>query len=506
MTGGRSYWIESTRSPGYPALGTDTSASIAVVGGGIVGLTTALLLQQAGYDVVLLEAAEIGTGVTGHTTGKLTAGQALAYSTIEGRHGEDVARAYASSQNAGIALVSRLVESFGIECELELATNLVYAEHEDEVELLERELEAASRAGLDMELVHDLREPFPAVAALRLDEQRQFHARKYLLGLAAELDGHGSSVHEQTRVVRVEQGRPHRVETERGTVRADRVVVATHAPITSQGLLFARALPRRAYAVAAPTEGEAVEGMWINVGSPTRSLRTAPLPDGRRLLIAVGERHRTGQDDSADAHYDHLGSFLSEHFSLTPEYAWSTQDLYSIDDLPYVGRLGGPSSRFYVATGFGGWGLSNGSMSALVISDQILGRANPWAHVFDPERSSLRRSPLTLAKENAIVALQFVEGKLRGSKGSLADVEPGSGRILELEGTKAAVYRDDEGTIHAVSPTCTHMGCVVAWNPAERSWDCPCHGSRFGVDGNVLTGPAATALETVEVAAGARRF
>jgi glycine/D-amino acid oxidase-like deaminating enzyme/nitrite reductase/ring-hydroxylating ferredoxin subunit len=445
----------------------------------------------------VLEAAEIGSGVTGHTTGKLTAGQGLAYSRLEDTHGPEAARRYAASQTAGIELVFRLARRFRIECDLERVANYVYAERNDELELLQDEVAAARRAGLAASLERGLDVPFPAVGAVRLDQQGQLHARKYVLGLARAVHGDGCTVFERTRVLELEPDTTVRLETEEGTVSAEHVVLATNAPITSKGLFFARAHPRRAYAVAAPLSRGAVDGMWINVGSPTRSVRTAPGPDGGRLVIVVGEGHRVGQED-APPRYDALADFLERHFGEAPAYRWSTQDQYSVDGLPFVGPLGDETPRLYVATGFGGWGLANGSLAGLLLTDAVLGRESRWADLYDPMRSALRRAPGTILRENANVGLRLLEGKLRRRPGSVSAVTPGSGAVLDLEGKRVAVYRDESGDVHAVSAACTHMGCVVAWNAAERSWDCPCHGSRFDTEGSVLEGPATRPLAPVE--------
>jgi glycine/D-amino acid oxidase-like deaminating enzyme/nitrite reductase/ring-hydroxylating ferredoxin subunit len=501
VSGGESYWIASTESPGYARLDGDLSVDVAVVGGGIAGLTTALLLKQSGLRVAVLEAAEVGAGVTGHTTGKLTAGQALRYSGLEETHGREAASIYATSQTAAIELVFRLAESLAIDCDLERTSNYVYAETSDEVALLEREHAAARRAGLAVELEKRPNPPFPALAAIRLGGQGQLHARKYTLGLARAVHGDGSVVAEHSRVVAVEPGMPMRLDVQAGHVTAGHVVVATNAPITSSGLFFGRIHPRRGYALAAPLTGEPVSGMWINVGSPTRSVRTAPSPEGGRLVIVVGEAHRVGHAGGPASH-EALSWFLGRHFDAAePVYRWSTQDQYSVDGVPYIGRVGGSESRLYVATGFGGWGLTNGTLAGLLLADAVAGRRNEWADPFDPGRSSLRRAPVKLVRENANVARQLLAGRLQRRPGSIAGVAPGTGEVVKVEGEPVAVYRDRAGGVDAVSAVCTHMGCVVAWNAVERTWDCPCHGSRFETNGTVIDGPATRPLEPVDVEA-----
>lgn len=500
VTGG-SFWIDSTPEPAYPALEGDEEARVAVVGGGITGLTTALLLQREGVSVALLEADTIGEGATGRTTGKVTAKQGLAYSKIESEHGEKTAGLYAASQAAAVELVFRLAEELGIECDLERIDDYVFAEREDELEQLEKEERASRNAGLAVELVRDPDTPFPALAALRLGGQAQLHARKYVLGLARALEEAGGRIFQGTRVQDFESSRngTRCVRAGDGSVAAEHVVLATHAPITFQGLFFARTTPHAAYAVAAPVDASPFEGSWINVGSPTRSLRTNALDDGRRLLVVVGEGHKVGQEDDTPARYDALREYARRHFpAVEIGYRWSTQDHYPVDVLPFIGRVGGEDG-VYVATGFSGWGLSNGTLAGMLIRDAIAGRANEWAQVYDPERSSLASAPIGFVRENANVAKALIGGKLRRRPDSLDAVEPGSGAVVRVEGGKAAVYRDAEGRVTAVSARCTHMGCDVGWNAAETTWDCPCHGSRFAVTGEVLEGPATRPLEPVDV-------
>jgi glycine/D-amino acid oxidase-like deaminating enzyme/nitrite reductase/ring-hydroxylating ferredoxin subunit len=508
MQASQSYWMSSTRSgASYEPLEERRHATVAVVGAGITGLTTALLLKQAGVDVTVLEGDVVGSGVTGHTTGKLTAGQGVRYSGIEDEHGTGTARMYGDAQVAAVELVFDLVDDLEIECDLQRVADYVYAETEEEVEALEHELDASRRAGLTRIL--DARTSHPvatALAALRLDEQGQLHARKYTLGLARAVHGDSGCVHESTRVVEIEpRGDAIRVVTAGGEVHADHVVLATNAPITSKGLLFARAHPWRAYAVAAHVpRGTLPAGTWINAGSPTRSLRTAPLDGNEQLLIVVGEAHRVGQEDDTESHYDALAEYLDRNFPGTSvRYRWSTQDEFSTDGLPFIGRVGDASSRTYVATGFEGWGLTNGTVGAILIRDAILDRPNPWKRLFDPNRSALAHGVGSLVTENANVAKQLVVGRLRARPGDVDGISPDSGAVVSIEGQRAAVFRDEAGSLHAVSGSCTHMGCVVEWNAAERTWDCPCHGSRFATDGTVLHGPAKTPLERVDLGAEA---
>jgi Rieske Fe-S protein len=339
------------------------------------------------------------------------------------------------------------------------------------------------------------------MGALRLGDQSQFHARKYVLSLAQVAHGDGCRVHEGSRVLELEKDETYVLRTDAGEVEADYVVLATGAPITMEGLFFARAHAWQHYAVAAPVNKDALQGSWIGAGTPVRSLRTAPLDASRRLLIVVGESHKVGQSDDTTRPYAALAGFLARNFSGAEiTHRWSAHDQFSVDRLPYIGRTGAPDSRLFVATGFGGWGLTNGTIAAFVIRDAILGRSNDWSELFDPNRSTLVRAPGALVRENVNVAKQLVGGKLRGRDTDVESLEAGDGAVVDLDGQRVAAYRDESGGLRTVSATCTHMGCVVEWNEAEKTWDCPCHGSRFGTDGAVLHGPATHPLEAVAFA------
>jgi glycine/D-amino acid oxidase-like deaminating enzyme/nitrite reductase/ring-hydroxylating ferredoxin subunit len=496
--GGPSFWLGTTPETDYPALIDDVSVDVAVVGAGITGITAAVLLKRAGKTVALLDSKRIVRGASGYTTAKVTSGHGAGYSQIRKGFGEEGARTYAQANEAAIERIAQFVEEHGIDCDFERKANYVYAESAADVEQLRQETEVERKAGLAVSLVDETPLPFPVAAALRLENQAQFHPRKYLLALAATIPGDGSHVFEQSRVQDVKSGEPYEVTTERGVVRAADVVVATHLPILDRGLFFAKAYPHRSYAVAAPL-GQAPdpEGMYINSGTPTRSIRT--MRDGDRVFLNVGGNgHKTGDDDDTPARYDQLEQFLRKHWPDAGEvsYRWSTQDYMPHDQVPYVGRLRRGSEHVYAATGYKKWGMTNGTAAAMIVSDAILGRRNPWADLYDAKRLVRRSGLVSFLKENGAAGVHFVVDRLsRAERGAVDELEPGDGALIRVRGRKTAVYRDAAGTVHAMSPVCQHLYCIVDWNPAERSWDCPCHGSRYDGQGRAIQGPTTKDLK-----------
>jgi glycine/D-amino acid oxidase-like deaminating enzyme/nitrite reductase/ring-hydroxylating ferredoxin subunit len=493
----RSLWIESTPETSYSALADSLDVDVAVVGGGIAGITCALLLKRAGKTVALLDAKRILHGATGYTTAKVTASHNIVYSTVAKKFGDDGARIYAQANRGALDLIARLVEEEEIDCDFERKPNYVYCETADERSDLEQEVEAARRAGLPAHLVEETPLPYPVECALRLDDQAQFHPRKYLLPLAQRVAGDGGHVFEETRVVDVKGATPVRVRTDRGTLTARDVVIASHLPFLDRGFFFAKAHPERSYAVAARIAPEQdPRGMYINTATPVRSVRTARDEEGLLLLLG-GEGHKPGAERDTDARYRALEEFGRRHWNAeTFPYRWSTQDYVPVDGVPYVGRLTRRGDHIYVATAFKKWGMTNGTAAAMILSDLILGRSNPWAELFDSKRLKPVASAAKFAQENSSVARHFFGDRVnRGARADPNELAPGEGRLLNVGGRKTAAYRDEAGVLHRLSPVCTHMGCHVSWNSAERSWDCPCHGSRFSGEGVVIQGPATRDLE-----------
>jgi glycine/D-amino acid oxidase-like deaminating enzyme/nitrite reductase/ring-hydroxylating ferredoxin subunit len=487
----QSLWLAE---PGktYPALNGTVTADVTVVGAGITGLTTALQLKRAGLRVAVVEADRVGHGASGNNTAKVSALQATVYSELIAQHGIATATSYAGANLAGVETVAEIVEREGIDCDLRRRPAVTYAIDESERSSVAAEFEAAGRAGLKVvQESPDL--PFPVYGAVRLDDQLSVHPVRYLRGLAAAVDGDGSRIFEQSRVRRVRAGRVH---TESGTVHAERVVIATHAPLLDRGGYFARLEAVRSYCVAARLRtGSPPEALAINAGDPVWSIASAG-----DLLILSGQGHPTGERGVDAGRYVALEAFAREHWDVAEiVHRWSAQDLYAYDGLPMIGPYLPGSRSLYVATGYRKWGLATATAAAELLTGTITGEDHPWASTFAPSRLSLRGVP-RLARLNTKVAVDLVGDRLRPAEVSdPAAIPRGEARVLRDGLDRAGAYRDEDGVVHAVSLRCTHLGCLLRFNGAETSWDCPCHGSRFDVDGAVLEGPAVKPLPRKDV-------
>ena len=485
-----------------PELGVtafrDVEADVVVVGAGVTGMTTALLLQRAGQQVVVVDAEELGRSVTTGSTVKVTFGHGTTYSTIAEAHGLDAARHYAGANVAGLREVLALADELDIDCALERGLpHVVYAERDEERAQVEAEAAVATSLGLPVALTRDVPLPFPVAAALRFDDQAQFHPGRYLAGLAEAFVRERGVLLERARVVDVDEHRDHcTVETTSGRLSAGHVVVATHYPVLDRGAQFGHLTARRSYGVAGVLPSGTAAGMTINVGSPRHSTRTARL-DGEDLLVVVGEGHKVGHESDTSQRCDALRAWAGDRFGVTDfRYHWSAEETTSVDHLPFVGHIAPGSSRVLTATGFDGWGMTNGTASAILLRDLVLGRDNPWEETFDARRAEMRVPGAEFVKHNVHVGQMWLKGRVGGAAaGSVDDLESDSAAVLEVDGKQTAAYRDERGELHAVSAVCTHLGCTVAWNDGEKSWDCPCHGSRFSCDGQVLHGPATRRLE-----------
>jgi glycine/D-amino acid oxidase-like deaminating enzyme/nitrite reductase/ring-hydroxylating ferredoxin subunit len=488
-----SLWVATAGTTEYPVLSGDLEVDVAVIGAGIAGLTAALALKRFGRTVAVIEAGRVGTGVTGHTTGKVTSLHRLAYTALARGHGTGTARQYGQANQAAIEHVAHVVAAEGIDCDFRRVANYTYAESDDALELVRAEANLAARLGLPSTFTAEVPLPFPVKGAVRFDGQAQIHAVKYLQGLARAVNGEGSFVFEQTRAQQVHDGSPAVVDTDNGSVRARDIIVATNVPWGGQGLFYLRSHPHRSYIVAGRVDTPPLDATFISADQPMRSILTVGV-NGTSYVLTGGEGHRVSEAGDTAARYRRLAAFAHDRLGVdTVAYRWSTLDGMPLDGLPYAGLMSPTAKHVFVITGLRKWGLSNGTAAALILADTLSGRENPWARVFNSNRITPAASARRFVQENVRTVAAVLAGKL-GGRPSQADLSPGEGAVIKVSGGSTAVYKDSDGQVHAVSATCTHLGCTVGFNSADITWDCPCHGSRFATDGSVIQGPAAKNL------------
>jgi glycine/D-amino acid oxidase-like deaminating enzyme/nitrite reductase/ring-hydroxylating ferredoxin subunit len=490
--------------PEFPALAADGDADVCVVGAGIAGLTVAYTLARAGRRVVVLDDGPIGGGETGRTTAHLSDALDDRYYEIERVHGELGARMAAESHAAAINRIEEIVRLEGIDCDFARLDGFLFLAPEDDEKELERERDAAHRASLsDVELLPRLPVEFHDFGpCLRFPRQARFHVLKYLAGLARAAVGAGARIHTGSHVSEMsgaKEGASAFVKTDAGrTVKARAIVVATNSPINDWVKMHTKQAPYRTYVVGMRVPRDAVrDALYWDTGDPYYYVRLQH-DEGGEVLVVGGEDHKTGQADDMDERFRRLEQWTRAHFPMAGEvaYRWSGQVMEPVDYMGFIGRNPGDDD-VYIATGDSGQGMTHGTIAGILIPDLILGRDNPWTKLYDPSRVSLRTAP-EFARENLNVAAQYRDYLTPGDVASADDIPRGEGRVLRRGAAKVAVYRDDAGTLHERSAVCPHLYCIVDWNQAEKSWDCPCHGSRFDAYGRVVNGPASSDLAAVD--------
>jgi glycine/D-amino acid oxidase-like deaminating enzyme/nitrite reductase/ring-hydroxylating ferredoxin subunit len=499
----------ATDVPELPTLSHDIRTSVCIVGAGIAGMTVAYLLARAGRAVVVIDDGPIGGGETGRTTAHITASLDDLYHRVEKLHGVEGIKIAAESHTAAIDRIEAIASLEDIDCDFERVDGYLFAGAGDDRKILEREMESAHRAGLtDVELVE--RAPidsFNTGPALCFPRQAQFHSLKYLNGLARAIVRDGGQLFSGAHATSIEDGEPAKVTTSDGhVITADSIVVATNSPVNDWIILHTKQAAYRSYVIAARVpRGSVTRALYWDTDDPYHYVRLQEVdaildPTHREeLLIVGGEDHKTGQADDADERYRRLEEWTRQRFPMvgTIDFRWSGQIMEPVDYMAFIGRNPGTDQHIFIVTGDSGNGITHGTIAGMLLTDLILGRKNPWTKLYDPSRVTLRASGHFL-KENINVANQYTDWAKGGEVDSYDQIAPGTGAVIRRGMTKIAVYRDDQGNIHERSAVCTHLYCIVDWNSGERTWDCPCHGSRFDPLGRVINGPAITPLSEVK--------
>ncbi|MCH6265640.1 FAD-dependent oxidoreductase [Neobacillus citreus] len=492
------YWRE-IELPSFEALNEDLSVDVAVVGAGITGITAAYLLTQEGLKVAILEAGTVLNGTTGHTTAKLTAQHDIIYDELISHFGEEKARQYYESNLSAIEFVERLVNEKGIDCDFSKEDAYVYVTTEQSKKKLGTESEAYQRLGIPSTLKDTIPFNIQITGALAMHNQAQYHPLKFLRALLDEAVKAGCQVYEHTTAWDIEdaEGSQPVVVTKGGNrVSCKHVIMASHFPFYDKpGLYFARMYASRSYAIGIKPAKEYPGGMYISADDPPRSIRYTPI-DGEKLIIVGGEKHKTGQGEDTMKHFEALEAFAEEVFGIKEyAYRWSAQDLITLDKVPYIGPITEDRLNVLLATGFKKWGMTTGIFAGHLLRDYVLGRDNPYKDLYSPHRFNADPELKNVITTNLDVAKHLIKGKIEFVPKDADELVAGEGCSVMFNGKRAGGYKDDDGKLFVVDTTCTHLGCECEWNHAEKTWDCPCHGSRYSFKGEVIEGPAKEGLE-----------
>lgn len=503
-----SIWAVTAKLPTSRRLSQDTEADVCVVGAGISGLTTAYLLMRSGKQVVVLDDGPVASGMTHVTTAHLSNAIDDRFTNIERWHGAEGARLAAQSHAAAIDRIEAIAEELGVDCDFRRLDGYLFRDPDDgqDDDFLQRELEAAERAGVaGVEIVS--RTPiqlFDCGPAIRFPNQARFHPFKYLAAMTQAIKDGGGRIYTKTHADAIEGGERAKITVGKHAIDADAVVVATNAPVNDMFAIHTKQAPYMTYVIGARVpRGSVPDALYWDTLHAYHYVRLQPLEgtgsQRHDLLIIGGEDHKSGQADDADERHNNLLLWARQRFPMIEhvDFTWGGQCMETMDGLAFIGRNPLDKDNVFIATGDSGMGITHGTIAGMLLTDMILGRDNPWEQLYDPARKSIRAAGQFL-KENFNVAAQYSDYLTGGEVDSIDEIPKNGGAVIRRGLSKIAVYRDGRGGAHELSAVCPHLGCIVQWNPAESSWDCPCHGSRFHADGECVNGPANVNLPSVE--------
>ena len=490
--------------PDYSTINSanpNTIYDLIIVGGGITGLSTALQLQKAGKQCLLAEAHTIGYGTTGGTTAHLNTILDCYYNRIEKNFGEDSAQLVAGITRETIDLVNANVQTYQIDCDFKEQPGYLYADNEEQVKELEEIYESSKKAGVSVSWANDIPVPYPFLKALVFDRQASVHPTKYLYGIATAFEQLGGVIMQHSRVVSVDDDEIIKATINNEIYQGHNLIYATHVP-PGVNLLHFRCAPYRSYALALKLNNDDYpDALAYDLQDPYHYFRTHS-DNGEKYLVVGGEDHKTGHEENTEACFSRLESYCRNHYDVAEVVnKWSSQYFEPTDGLPYIGELPGHSENMFVATGFSGNGITLGTSSSIILSRMIItGERDEYAELFDPSRIKMVAGFSNFVKESADVTGLLIGKLMPGEKlPSFSDLAHNEARVVKHSGHTIAIYKDNNGQLHALNAACTHIKCNVAWNNAEQSWDCPCHGSRFSINGEVLTAPARKDLEMINL-------
>ncbi|MGB9977739.1 FAD-dependent oxidoreductase [Methanobacterium sp.] len=482
-----SFWIDTTPGTNFSRLENGLKVDVAVLGGGIAGLTTAIMLKESGKSVAVIESRRIVEDITATTTAKISA-HAFFYSTMLDNLGKEKTQMFAEANLRAVESVSNLVSKYNIDCDFRRTPCYIYTEAEEEAGIYKSEAKVASELGLPVSYTEDIPFSSEVKAGVIYQNQAEFHPRKYLLGLSKEISGKGSYIFENTRVLEIKEENPYEIITDQGPLIADNVVVATHTPVYDPDSLYAYLTVRRSYIMMYYAKESFPEGMFVCL-NPFHTYRSIPGEKGKMIMIA-GEHQIVGTPIDTRECYKRLEKYTADNWDIESiEYHWSNQDDTAPDGFPIIGETSKPG--VYVATAFGGWGMTHATTAAFLITDIITGKENHLSELFNPLRFKDSKLVVSRDDEKLETAKKFQKGEIQWhSNLEIPELSRDEARVIGDGKEKFSVYLDKDGHMHRLQAVCNHRGCTLTWNTAEKTWDCPCHGSRYNYEGQVIHAPA----------------
>lgn len=487
-----SLWIETTKNQLHlKSLTQNLETEVCIIGAGLFGLTTAYYLTKQGKKVVVVEKDDIGEKVSGNTTGKITSQHGLFYSHLIEDYGINYAQKYLGVNEKAIQNIKEIIDTEQIECDFEEQSAYVFTTNQDEVIEIEKEVDAVNKLGKKAKLITNVDKPFKMTAGIEFDNQAQFHPRKYMIGLANVILK-DNQIYNYTTATDVQKyGEKFLIATDRGNVLADSVVLATHYPIVNfPGFYFIKMYQSTSYIIAIETNSKIPEGMYITAKEPVYSFRSAKY-NNKNIVLIGGSEHKTGEAIADNSHYTELEKKAKE---LYPDckvlFRWNTRDCISLDKIPYIGEFSNLYKNMYVGTGFKKWGMTFSNIAGKIVSDKILGKQNEYEDLFTPTRLKPIKNRWEVKNMLKETVDSIALNKFKIDPSSISEIENDNASIMKIDGENIGIYKDKNGKLYAVSPVCTHLGCLLTWNNIDKTWDCPCHGSRFDYMGKNIYEPA----------------
>lgn len=498
----KSLWLNKNIIDNFPELKENLEAEICIIGGGIFGISTAHYLCKYGYKVVLIEKDKLASKVTGHTTAKITSQHGLIYHYLLNQYGKDFAKRYYDANQKAIENIEKIISTNNIECDFKKQTSSIYTTNKSEIQKIEEEFRALNELDIKAKKNEESPLPFKIISSIEFENQAQFNPIKYIKGLVKTIKENSGLIFENTTCYDIKKEKNSYIcYTKNNKIKTKYVIIATQYPFVNfPGIYFAKMYQSSSYVIGLDTKTDLFNGMYINIQSPIYSFRTA-FDEGKEILLIGGLDHKTGENIDYKNSYGLLEEKAKIWYpSCEIKYRWSTRDCITLDKIPYIGEFSNMLPNIYVGTGFNKWGMTSSNIAARIITDKITKKENEYEYIF----KATRINPIVNKDEVKNMISQTTKSLVmerikEDSKENIDDIKEETGKIIEIRGEKVGVYKDINGKIFAVKPVCTHLGCILNWNDADKTWDCPCHGSRFDYKGRNINNPAIKDLEKIEI-------